>query len=203
MGYITGKRTAVAAMQQPFFIYVATYILYLFDHVKSIKQRYIYIFYSYLLTTLNICKLYVSVVRYVYCTVCGYGGESKEVCPRCGATDASLLEIPALAQGPAYIPDELDLERDEIGFTNPNLHVRMDKQITGNYQTINYPPGHTVSVTDFSTADGEITGYTGSDTSPIIPALLPKYGTTIIGAGAFKDKDLYFVDIPEGITEIK
>lgn len=139
----------------------------------------------------------------MYCTVCGYGGESKEVCPRCGATGASLLEIPALAQGPAYEPDELDFERDEIGFTNPNLHVRMDKQINGNYQTINYPPGHTVSVTDFTTADGEITGYTGSDTSPIIPALLPMYGTTIIGAGAFKDKDLYFVDIPEGITEIK
>lgn len=156
-----------------------------------------------MLTTLNICKINSSVVIDVYCTVCGYGGESKEACPRCGATGASLLDIPALAQGPAYEPDELDLERDEIGFTNPNLHVRMDKQITGNYQTIDYPPGHEVSISDFIFADGEITGYTGTETSPIIPALLPQYGTTVIGAGAFKEQDLYYIDIPEGITEIK
>lgn len=139
------------------------------------------------------------------CLVCGYGGETKEACPRCGATGESLLDIPALAQGPAYEPDELDLTRDEVGFTNPNLHVRMDKQITGTYRTINYPPSYDVSPTEF-TIDREnkkITKYNGEQTSPRISELFPENGITIIGSEAFADTDVYFVDIPEGITEIE
>ena len=139
------------------------------------------------------------------CLVCGYGGETKEACPRCGATGESLLDIPALAQGPAYEPDELDLTRDEVGFTNPNLHVRMDKQITGTYRTINYPPSYDVSPTEF-TIDKEnkkITKYNGEQTSPRISELFPENGITIIGSEAFADTDVYFVDIPEGITEIE
>lgn len=139
------------------------------------------------------------------CLVCGYGGETREACPRCGATGASLLDIPALAQGPAYEPDELDLTRDEVGFTNPNLHVRMDKQITGTYRTINYPPSYDVSPAEF-TIDREnkkITKYNGEQTSPKISELFPENGITIIGSEAFADTDVYFVDIPEGITEIE
>lgn len=139
------------------------------------------------------------------CLVCGYGGETKEACPRCGATGESLLDIPALAQGPAYEPDELDLTRDEVGFTNPNLHVRMNKQITGTYRTINYPPSYDVSPTEF-TIDREnrkITKYNGEQTSPRISELFPENGITIIGSEAFADTDVYFVDIPEGITEIE
>ena len=139
------------------------------------------------------------------CLVCGYGGETKEACPRCGATGESLLDIPALAQGPAYEPDELDLTRDEVGFTNPNLHVRMNKQITGTYRTINYPPSYDVSPTEF-TIDKEnkkITKYNGEQTSPRISELFPENGITIIGSEAFADTDVYFVDIPEGITEIE
>ena len=139
------------------------------------------------------------------CLVCGYGGETKEACPRCGATGESLLDIPALAQGPAYEPDELDLTRDEVGFTNPNLHVRMNKQITGTYRTINYPPSYDVSPTEFTInkENKKITKYNGEQTSPRISELFPENGITIIGSEAFADTDVYFVDIPEGITEIE
>lgn len=139
------------------------------------------------------------------CLVCGYGGEAKEACPRCGATGASLLDIPALAQGPAYEPDALDLTRDEVGFTNPNLHVRMDKHISGNYETIDYPPSYDVGVDAFTINDEQdtIIKYLSEETSPKIPELLPKNGIKIIGAGAFVGTDVYFVDIPEGITEIE
>lgn len=141
----------------------------------------------------------------MYCKICGYGGETKGACPRCGATGASLLDIPALAQGPAYEPDELDLTRDEVGFTNPNLHVRMDKQIEGTYRTINYPPSYDVRPVEF-TIDREnkkITKYNGEQASPKISSLFPENGITTIGSAAFADKDVYFVDIPEGITEIE
>lgn len=140
------------------------------------------------------------------CRICGYGGETKEACPRCGATGADLVDVPAMANGPAYAPDELDLIRDDVGFTNPNLHVRMDKHIQGSYRTINYPRSVDVSTTKF-TIDREIpkkiTKYLGDETSPRIPSLFPESGVTIIGSSAFADTDVYFVDIPEGITKIE
>ncbi len=141
----------------------------------------------------------------MYCKVCGYGGETKEACPRCGATGTDLIDIPALAQGPAYEPDELDLARDEVGFTHPNLHVRMDKHIEDAYRTINYPPSYDVRPTEF-TIDREnkkIVGYNGEQASPKISSLFPENGITTIGSGTFAGKDVYFVDIPEGFTEIE
>lgn len=60
----------------------------------------------------------------MFCMMCRYGGEAAETCPRCGASGLYLLDIPALAQGAAYRPNELELARDEEGFTNPNLHRR-------------------------------------------------------------------------------
>lgn len=142
----------------------------------------------------------------MYCKVCGYGGETKDACPRCGATGTDLIDIPALAQGPAYEPDELDLERDEIGFTNPNLHIRMNKHVQGTYKTIDYPPGVDVPVEDFkidTDSPEKIAEYTGEETSPIIPAELVESGVTTIAANAFHGSDVYFVDIPEGITTIE
>lgn len=65
----------------------------------------------------------------MYCTKCRYGGETKEACPRCGATGSYLLDIPALAQGEMYPieDDSIEEERDlVVGFTNPNLHKRMN-----------------------------------------------------------------------------
>lgn len=37
-------------------------------------------------------------------------------------------QYPVLGQGPATPATEEDLERDELGFTNPNLHRRVDPQ---------------------------------------------------------------------------
>jgi len=33
---------------------------------------------------------------------------------------------PRMGQGPAILADEDDLDRDELGFTNPNLHRRVE-----------------------------------------------------------------------------
>lgn len=35
---------------------------------------------------------------------------------------------PTIGQGPAVPADALELERDAVGFTNPNLHRRIDPQ---------------------------------------------------------------------------
>lgn len=142
----------------------------------------------------------------MYCKVCGYGGETKEACPRCGATGTDLIDIPALAQGPVYAPDELDLRRDEIGFTNPNMHIRMAKHVEGEYEEIDYPPSVEVPISDFDIDEEEptkIAKYNGTETSPKIPDELIEMGITTIGALSFKGSDVYFVDIPEGITDIE
>lgn len=143
----------------------------------------------------------------MYCTVCGYGGETKSACPRCGATGSDLIDIPALAQGSIYPTDELDLDRDEIGFTNPNLHRRADKSITGTYETIDYPIGILADPRDFKIDDmlGRlvISKYIGEDNSIQIPDVLIDVGVTTIAADSFSDTDVVYVEIPEGIKIIE
>jgi hypothetical protein len=145
----------------------------------------------------------------MYCTICGYGGESKAVCPRCGATGYDLLDIPAMAQGPMYAPDELDLIRDEIGFTNPNLHRRApdDLHIDGTYASINYPSSVPAAYSDIelTTEDGvmKISKYKGTETNICIPEVYVSAGVTTIGLGAFTDTDVVYVEIPDGITTIE
>ena len=143
----------------------------------------------------------------MYCTICGYGGESKAVCPRCGATGYDLLDIPAMAQGPMYAPDELDLIRDEIGFTNPNLHRRAELHIDGNHVSIDYPDSVEVSMQDFKIEDinnePKITEYTGTEQNIKIPDISIDLGVKTLGAGTFTDTDVVYVEIPEGITTIE
>lgn len=38
------------------------------------------------------------------------------------------MKFPKLGQGPAVIADDEDLKRDATGYTNPNLHRRLDPQ---------------------------------------------------------------------------
>lgn len=40
--------------------------------------------------------------------------------------DGKERKYPNIAQGNAKLANESDLERDELGFTNPNLHRRID-----------------------------------------------------------------------------
>ena len=71
----------------------------------------------------------------MYCKNCGYGGETKTACPRCGATGAYLIDIPATAQGPMYpiLEGSIEEQRDQtVGMTNPNLHRRLQSD-TGAY----------------------------------------------------------------------
>lgn len=37
-------------------------------------------------------------------------------------------KYPRVGQGPAKVASDEDLQRDELGFTNPNLHRRIDPQ---------------------------------------------------------------------------
>lgn len=41
-----------------------------------------------------------------------------------------MPEFPTMGQGPGYFidPSSLDQELDDLGFTNPNLHRRIDPQ---------------------------------------------------------------------------
>ena len=67
----------------------------------------------------------------MYCINCGFGGEAADECPRCHAGAAYLLDIPALAQGGLYPINELEARRDSFsGFTNPNLHRRVNDAVT-------------------------------------------------------------------------
>lgn len=43
-------------------------------------------------------------------------------------TDGRSHLYPMMGQGPAKLVSAADLERDELGFTNPNLHRRVDPQ---------------------------------------------------------------------------
>lgn len=40
--------------------------------------------------------------------------------------EGNILPYPTIGQGPATLADEDDLARDALGFTNPNLHRRID-----------------------------------------------------------------------------
>ena len=145
----------------------------------------------------------------MYCTICGYGGETADACPRCGATGTDLVDIPAMAQGPMYTPSELDLDRDEIGFTNPNLHRRApdDLHIDGTYASINYPSSVPAAYSDIETTTEEgvmkISKYKGTETNICIPEVYVSAGVTTIGLGAFTDTDVVYVEIPDGITTIE
>lgn len=159
----------------------------------------------------------------MFCLNCGYGGEEKTlndelICPRCHATGAYLLDVPALAQGPMWEinPDdseygsiyELDMERDQdTGFTNPNLHRRAEKTREGEYVEVTYPESKDVPPSDFqkATVDGIqiLTAYTGSETHVKIPEGFVSAGYTTLGAGLFTDTDVVYVEIPEGITTIE
>ena len=118
-----------------------------------------------------------------------------------------LLMMPALAQGTMYPTDELDLDRDEIGFTNPNLHRRADKSLAGTNVTIDYPIGILADPQDFKLAENDgilsISEYKGDNTNIQIPDVLVDAGVTTIGAGSFTGTDVVYVEIPEGITTIE
>lgn len=50
-------------------------------------------------------------------------------------TDGRVRPYPAIGQGPAELASPEDIARDELGFTNPNLHRRVDPKLTD----FNYP----------------------------------------------------------------
>lgn len=159
----------------------------------------------------------------MFCLNCGYGGEEKTlndelICPRCHATGAYLLDVPALAQGPMWEinPDdpeygsiyELDMERDQdSGFTNPNLHRRTSDAPEGTYEVINYPEGLPVSVSDFQvgTPNGvrTITKYTGAAKNVKIPEAFVDAGYTTLGGEMFTGSGVKYVEIPDGITTLE
>ena len=47
-----------------------------------------------------------------------------------GSTKVKEVPYPEIGQGPAQPATTEDLARDEVGFTNPNLHRRVDPQLT-------------------------------------------------------------------------
>lgn len=42
--------------------------------------------------------------------------------------EGNMKEYPVMGQGPAVPADEYDKMRDDLGFTNPNLHRRIEPQ---------------------------------------------------------------------------
>ena len=159
----------------------------------------------------------------MYCKVCGYGGEMKTlddamICPRCHATGADLIDIPAMTQGPIWelnVDDpeygslyELDMQRDqETGYTNPNLHRRAELSVEGTYEELWYPNSKDVPLKDFEVDTiGDvktITKYKGTETYVKIPDMFVGAGYTTLGKGLFTDTDVVYVEIPEGITTIE
>lgn len=46
-------------------------------------------------------------------------------------TDGNVRPYPAIGEGPAELATPEDIERDDLGFTNPNLHRRVDPKPEG------------------------------------------------------------------------
>ena len=148
----------------------------------------------------------------MYCRVCKYGGEKKVVddemvCPRCGATGGSLVDIPAMAQGPLYPTDDLDLRRDLEGYTNPNLHRRAQLHTEGNPETIDYPDSVEVSIRDFTAKVindiNTVTKYIGEPKYIKMPSFFVDAGFITLGEGMFTESDVIFVDLPDGMKTIE
>lgn len=139
----------------------------------------------------------------MYCIVCGYGGVTKEQCPRCGATGNKLIAIPAMAQGPMYKADTYDLEQDETGFTKPNLHRRASLESKGIDIHIDYPTSKETQIYDYTFADDVMTKYIGKEQDIRIPDICNLFGITTIGIDAFVDTEVHYVEIPDGITTIE
>jgi hypothetical protein len=67
--------------------------------------------------------------------------------------------------------------------------------------TIEFPPTADPG-SDFSYYNGAISGYAGSATDVVIPATINSQPVTVIGSGAFNQKGLTSVTIPDSVTSI-
>ena len=145
----------------------------------------------------------------MYCTVCGYGGEKRPSCPRCGASGASLIDIPALAQGSMYPTNKVDIQRDELGFTNPNLHRRVNRFKADVKPSIPEPTPEETSPDDYIfelNEDGteySVVVYGGTSQIPKIPNMVDGIPVTKVRSEAFSCSDTYFVYVPEGVLGIE